>query len=382
MARTDHRCAVLLLGVPAPGQPLRRRTGRATSCTSRCAGSDGDAADLLREFAVAADREADGAKGARWSFRRDFGSVRLLVIDSRCGRILDEGRRSMLSDAEFDWIGEQLDGDYDHLLIGTSLPWLLPRALPRHRGLERAAVRRPPRRRDRRRLREDPPGSRSRALGGVPGILRAAGVDDRGGGRGEHTAGEAPATVCVLSGDVHHAYVARAEYSGVQSAVYQLTCSPLHNHVPAPMRLAFRAAWSRVAERTTRRLLGLVTKVPTPSVEWTRLSGPYFGNDLMTLRLDGRHAQVLLEQAGAACRSPPSPRSPGWHCPDGGHPPISGHNDPAATRLPCSGCGRSRFRLQWCPAGGGYRRQLSERFSPCSSSRSSCWACWPEPPPS
>ncbi|MGB9376178.1 MAG: alkaline phosphatase D family protein, partial [Mycobacteriales bacterium] len=47
-----------------------------------------DAEPLLREFAQAADAEADGAKGARWSYRRDFGRNRLLVIDSRCGRIL------------------------------------------------------------------------------------------------------------------------------------------------------------------------------------------------------------------------------------------------------------------------------------------------------
>ena len=106
----------------------RRPNWPTTSCTSRSAEFDGDAEPLLREFAEAADREADGAKGARWSYRRDFGPVRLLVIDSRCGRILDQGRRSMLSDAEFDWIDEQLTGDYDHLLIGTSLPWLLPRA--------------------------------------------------------------------------------------------------------------------------------------------------------------------------------------------------------------------------------------------------------------
>ena len=84
---------------------------------------------MLREFAVAADEEADGDKGARWSYRRDLGDVRLLVIDSRCGRILDDGDRSMVADAEFSWIEEQVDGDYDHLLIGTSLPWLLPRAL-------------------------------------------------------------------------------------------------------------------------------------------------------------------------------------------------------------------------------------------------------------
>src|SRR5215470_8985695 len=83
---------------------------------------------VLRAFAQAADREADGAKGARWSFWRDLGPTRLVVIDSRCGRILD-GRRSMLSKAEQDWILARLDGDYDHLLVGTSLPWLMAPAL-------------------------------------------------------------------------------------------------------------------------------------------------------------------------------------------------------------------------------------------------------------
>ncbi len=153
----------------------------------RVRGFDGDAEQLVREFAAAADREADGAKGARWSYRRDFGSVRLLVIDSRCGRILDQGRRSMLSEAEFDWIEEQLTGDYEHLLIGTSLPWLLPRAFhdieawnellcDGHRGAA-----------GRRGLREDPPGRGFRALGGVPGVVRATGHADRRGRRAAST---------------------------------------------------------------------------------------------------------------------------------------------------------------------------------------------------
>jgi PhoD-like phosphatase len=90
---------------------------------------NGDAEPLLREFAEAADREADGAKGTRWSFRRDLGRTRLLMVDSRCGRILADGARSMVSEDEFAWITEQSKGDYDHLLVGTSLPWLLPRAL-------------------------------------------------------------------------------------------------------------------------------------------------------------------------------------------------------------------------------------------------------------
>lgn len=51
----------------------------------------GDAAPLIREFAAAADKEADGSKGAQWSYRRDLGNTRLLVIDTRCGRILAGG---------------------------------------------------------------------------------------------------------------------------------------------------------------------------------------------------------------------------------------------------------------------------------------------------
>lgn len=44
-----------------------------------------DAAPMLREFAVMADAEADGGKGYRWSYWRDLGRTRLVVIDSRCG---------------------------------------------------------------------------------------------------------------------------------------------------------------------------------------------------------------------------------------------------------------------------------------------------------
>ncbi len=267
---------------------------------------DGDAEPLLREFAVAADREADGAKGTRWSYRRDFGSVRLLVLDSRCGRILHQEPRSMLSEAEFAWVEAQLEGDYDHLLLGTSLPWLLPRAFHDLEAWNEV-------------LSE---GGRGRLLAAASERLRrvadfehwaafrasfdrlAALIGQVGRGA-TGTRGRAPATVCVLSGDVHHAYVARAQYGDdVRSKVYQLTCSPLHNWVPLPMRGAFRAAWSSAAEQWTRRVIGAVADVPAPAVEWRRLAGPYFGNDLMTLRLEGPNAEVVLEQATATGRAP------------------------------------------------------------------------------
>ena len=68
-------------------------------------GATDDALPLLQEFADKADAEVDGGKPTRWSYRRDFGSVRLLMIDTRCGRVL-EGQRLMVSDHEFDWIAD------------------------------------------------------------------------------------------------------------------------------------------------------------------------------------------------------------------------------------------------------------------------------------
>ena len=256
-----------------------------------------DAEHLLREFAQAADREADGAKGAQWSYRRDFCRTRLLVIDSRCGRILSDGHHDMLGDAEFSWIEEQVeDGDYDHLLVGTSLPWLMPRAMHDVESWDEALVR-------------GARGPRMAKLGEK--MRRGADLEhwaafrdsfDRLArlfariGRGLQGA-DPPATICVLSGDVHHAYVAEAAYDEpVESRIYQLTCSPVHNKVPKVMHWAFRIGWSRLAERITTRL-GKHARVAPMLIHWHRVAGPYFGNELATLTLTDREARLKLEKA-------------------------------------------------------------------------------------
>jgi hypothetical protein len=117
--------------------------------------------------------------------------------------------------------------------------------------------------------------------------------------RGERApGGTAPASVCVLSGDVHHAYVAEAHFPEPTDApVYQLTCSPLHNYVPGVMKVAFRTAWSRAAERFVSRLLRLSGPVPRPSLSWSRTCGPSFGNEIATLLVDGRTIDMVLERS-------------------------------------------------------------------------------------
>ncbi|GAA3495965.1 alkaline phosphatase D family protein [Streptomyces prasinosporus] len=266
-----------------------------------CESADGT--DALRAFAARA--EAD-ATTVRWSYRRDFGRVRLVMVDSRAARVLAEGERSMLDAGEAAWLREQvLDGrgSYDHLLIGTSLPWLLPHLVHDIEGWSSVLCR-------------GDKGPRWARFGEK--LRRAADLEHWAAFPASFaelaeliaeagTGPEAPATVCVLSGDVHHAYVAEPGWpgrSGPDARVVQLTCSPVHNSIPLSMRLGFRFGWSAVA----RRLGGAFVRhgrLGRPPVTWRRTGGPWFGNQLMTLTTRGRSAVLRLEhtrQDGAGAR--------------------------------------------------------------------------------
>jgi hypothetical protein len=122
----------------------------------------------------------------------------------------------------------------------------------------------------------------------------------------------APATICVLSGDVHHTYVSEATFpEAVQSRIYQLTCSPFHNSIPLPMRLVFKASWSRNAQRLTSGLARL-GRVPAVTMDWRTTAGPFFGNHLALLAIDGRKAEFALEKSafdGPVTKATPIPEA-------------------------------------------------------------------------
>ncbi|MFF1417521.1 alkaline phosphatase D family protein [Streptomyces sp. NPDC058280] len=253
-----------------------------------------DGTDLLRRFASEADRDP---ACARWSYRRDFGRTRLLMVDSRAARVLEEQHRAMLDDGEANWVREQaLDGrgSYDHLLVGTSLPWLLPPFIHDVESWDSA-------------LCGGERGARWARFG--EWLRRAADLEhwaafpdsfeklsaliaEAGSGPG------APATVCVLSGDVHHAYVAEPSWTsgGPDAKVVQLTCSPVHNSIPASIKLGFRFGWSRLA-RGLGHGLTRHGRVTPSAVNWRKTGGPWFGNQLMTLTLHGRSADLRLDHA-------------------------------------------------------------------------------------
>ncbi len=253
-----------------------------------------DATRVLREFAYRADRTSGGT---RWSFHRDFGKVRLIMMDSRAGRVLDEGHRSMLDDEEWAWIEDSATGDFDHLLFGTSLPVLLSPGLHHLEAWNEAVCR----------------GGWGRLAAKVGEPVRqlldlehwSAFHDSftrlmrllRAIGAGERSDGRPPASMVLLSGDVHHGYLAEVDFGGgVESPVYQAVCSPLRNPLGLPERLGLGAGWTKPGELVGKTLARLAN-VEQPSISW-RLTHekPWFENHVSTLELRGREATLKIEK--------------------------------------------------------------------------------------
>ena len=257
----------------------------------RATGAD-DAGPLLREFALRVDRTT---AGSRWSYSRRLGGARLIVIDSRAGRLLTEDRREMVDDEEWQWIDGHLRGDVDHLLIVTSLPYLLPPAIHDLEAWDEAICHGAWGRRAARfgeRLR--------RAVDLEHWAAFRSSFERLAGAIGEVAAGErgrAPASVVLLSGDVHYAYLAEAAFPGpaTQSRVYQAVCSPFRHGLGPVMAFANRIALSRVMERLVG-LLPRLARVPRAPLRWRITSGPYFDNEVATLELTGRDALIRLER--------------------------------------------------------------------------------------
>ncbi len=277
-----------------------------------------DGTKILQEYARQADRETEGV---RWSYVRDFGRVRLIVIDTRCGRVLASAvDRRMIDDGEFAWLEESAATEVDHLLIATTLPYLLAPALHHLEAWNEAVC-----------------AGRWGTVAGWLGERIRQGADLEHWAAFEHSFtrlttlirsvakgrfGAAPASIVVLSGDVHHAYVSRlhdratsagAGHAGVRpagigqdgvrpvgtgqvSAVYQLVSSPLRHPMPRPMQWIYRAMISRLATRLTHRLAHRAGVGELP-ISWRMDEGPWFDNQIATLSIDGRRVIFCLERA-------------------------------------------------------------------------------------
>jgi hypothetical protein len=252
-----------------------------------------DAGSLLLRWAGRVDR---GSDGSRWSFSRDIGGVRLILFDSREGRVVGSTHRRMNDDDEHEWISSRATGDVDHLLLVDSLPFFLVPAFHHLEAWNEAVC----------------GGAWGRwAKGWGEKVRRALDL--------EHWAafnfsfrrmervltevatgrrGSAPATIIGLGGDVHHAYLAEVGFragTGAQSAVYQGVCSPFRNPLDRHERLIVRMGDSKTGAVVAHALARLA-RVPDPEVAWRLVQSPTFDNQFATLEFDGRSAQFRIER--------------------------------------------------------------------------------------
>jgi hypothetical protein len=257
--------------------------------------AEGDAAPIVREFAFRADRQVDGA---RWSYKRDIGRTRLIMMDSRGGRVLKPGERSMVDDGEWDCIVEWTKGDFDHLLMGTSLPVFLARGTHFLEAWNEAVC----------------DGAWGKTLGRVGERIRqgldlehwAAFRDSQLAlidllaevSAGRHGEGGAPATTVLMSGDVHHAYLSRVHFNdGHDGApVFQAVCSPFRNPLDSREQRAMKAAMSGVGEKVGTAL-ARAAGVELGKATWGIDEGPWFDNQVAHLHMSGRSSVFTIDKA-------------------------------------------------------------------------------------
>jgi hypothetical protein len=256
-----------------------------------------DELDLTRVLDDLAARVDSRPETYRWSYARDLGDTRLVVVDSRAARVLEPDRRSILDDDELAWLDGQLHGDVDHLLIGTSLPFFIAQGIHDLEAINEAMA-------------TGAWGPRVARWGekmrravdlehwaafqeGFAAVLEMV-VEVASGKRGHR-----PGTITFLSGDVHNSYVTRIspdQLPAGSSAILQAVCSPIRNPLPRQVRIG-QAFLGKGLARPLSFLVDHTDKVPSAPYRWDVTDGPWFDNNLATLEVRGR-GLVMRWEAG------------------------------------------------------------------------------------
>jgi hypothetical protein len=266
----------------------------------RIATYDGDdELDMTAAVEDLAERVDRDPEEYRWSYSRDLADVRLIVLDSRAARVLDPDRRAMLDPRELAWLDEHMQGGFRHVLVGTSLPFLLPPGLHHLEAWNEAVAggawgRRLTRFGEWARQTVDLEhwGAWQRSFQQVADLATAVADGSRG---------PAPQTVTFLSGDVHHSYVSevRRRRGG---RIVQAVCSPIRNPLPRFFRF-MTAVLAYAVAGPIGSLVSRSAHVPRPPFRWRKLAGPWFDNAVATLE-DRDDGLLLRWEKGVAGDDP------------------------------------------------------------------------------
>jgi len=253
-----------------------------------------EAGPALRDMAL---RVTEDPEAYRFSFYRDLGGVRLVAMDTRAGRVLEPGNRRMIHDADWEWISAHTTGGFDHLLLASSIPYLMAPGAHYAEAWNNALCsgawgKRIANASERLRTRQNLGhwSAFPKSFERLTELLRSVAAGERG---------DPPASIAVLSGDVHHAYLARAAFSDASttSPVYQAVCSPLRNPLDSKERRIMNVAWSKAGTHLFR-LLARLAGVEKAEIDWSLTHpAPWFNNQVAALEISGRKARMRLDKS-------------------------------------------------------------------------------------
>jgi hypothetical protein len=258
--------------------------------------------EVLRGMA----RRAESDEGlSRFSYYRDLGPARLVMIDARTGRQLQPGRRQIMTDDEWQWIQSNADGNYEHLLLASSLPFLLSYGMHHIEAWAEAV------------------GDRAwgnRLCGFAERVRLAADLDHWACFQRSYRAfeefvidvatgrrGQAPSTVLLFGGDVHHCWVSEValpdDAPPTRTRIWQVVCSGLRKDLKVSERVALQFGHTRVAAALGRALVA-TTRVGVPRLRWRPVTKPHFRNQIGTLEIAGGEVGVRIEKVTGSWRKP------------------------------------------------------------------------------
>ena len=108
-----------------------------------------------------------------------------------------------------------------------------------------------------------------------------------------------PASISILSGDIHFSYHSEIEFPpemDVATPVHQVVNSPMRNALRPHERATMRFALSRMG-RVVGRMLRWSVGNRRPPVRWQLDNGPVFDNCIGELTFEGERATVCIERA-------------------------------------------------------------------------------------
>jgi phosphodiesterase/alkaline phosphatase D-like protein len=261
-----------------------------------------DGSKLVRDLAENAESQESHS---RFSFCSDLGPARLVMLDSRAGRQLENGERRIMSEDEWEWVKDRVDGEHKHLLMASSLPFLLPDGMHDIEAWSEAVT------------------------NGVWGKrLAPLGEKVRIGANLDHWAcfqksyreyeqlvidiatgvcGEPPDSMVMFGGDVHHCFVTEvhlpADAEPSKTKIWHAVCSGLRKELQASERLVLAFGHTWIAAKLGRTL-ALAASVRPRRLQTRITTRPRFRNQIGTLEIAGGEVGIRIEQVTGRWRDP------------------------------------------------------------------------------